>query len=61
LARLIGESTGELEKVCGPTVGALLNASFGNAAELIIALSAIRAPNRACPTPERGSETVWLA
>jgi Ca2+:H+ antiporter len=43
LAKLIGESTGELEKISGPTVGALLNASFGNAAELIIALSALSA------------------
>ncbi len=43
LARLIGEATSELEKKSGPTIGALLNASFGNAAELIIALSAISA------------------
>jgi Ca2+:H+ antiporter len=42
-AKLIGEATGELEKTSGPATGSLLNASFGNAAELIIAISAIRA------------------
>lgn len=43
LAKLIGQATDELEKVSGATVGSLLNATFGNAAELIIALQAINA------------------
>lgn len=43
LSRYIGEATSELEKTSGPAVGALLNASFGNSAELIIALLAINA------------------
>jgi len=43
LAKLIGQATHELEKASGPTVGSLLNATFGNAAELIIALQAISA------------------
>lgn len=38
LAALLSEATGSLAGRLGPTVGALLNATFGNAAELIIAL-----------------------
>ena len=41
LAGLIGESTESLSKRMGPGIGGLLNATFGNAAELIIALFAL--------------------
>lgn len=43
LAGLMGHSTGELAKHLGPTIGALLNATFGNAAELILTIFAIQA------------------
>jgi Ca2+:H+ antiporter len=43
LAGLIGEATEQLGHRTGPTVGGLLNATFGNATELIIALIALRA------------------
>ena len=42
-AGLIGEATEELANRSGPTLGGFLNASFGNAAELIIAVVALRA------------------
>src|SRR4051812_41419189 len=38
LAHLMGEATEQLSERTGPTWGGLLNASFGNAAELIIAI-----------------------
>ena len=41
LAKLMGESTESLTEHAGPTWGGLLNATFGNAAELIIAFIAI--------------------
>ena len=43
LAGLMGEATEQLAERTGPTVGGLLNATFGNAAELIIAIVALRA------------------
>ncbi len=43
LAGYMGEATEHLAQRTGPTVGGLLNATFGNAAELIIALVALRA------------------
>lgn len=43
LAKLLGDGTEALALLAGPRVGGLLNATFGNAAELIITLSAIRA------------------
>ena len=43
LAALMGEATEQLAERTGPTIGGLLNATFGNAAELIIALVALRA------------------
>jgi Ca2+:H+ antiporter len=43
LAVLLSAATEELAVALGPTVGALLNALFGNATELIIALTALRA------------------
>jgi Ca2+:H+ antiporter len=43
LARLMGEATEQLAERTGPTIGGLLNATFGNAAELIIALVALQA------------------
>ena len=42
LAGLIGHATEELAKRSGPTLGGFLNATFGNAAELIIGLAALR-------------------
>jgi len=43
LARLMGEATEALAARSGPAVGGLLNATFGNAAELIITLFALHA------------------
>src|SRR5512137_244488 len=43
LAGLIGEGTEALAVVTGPRIGGLLNATLGNAAELIITIVAIRA------------------
>ena len=43
LAGLLGEATEALAEKTGPRLGGLLNASLGNAAELIITLFAIRA------------------
>lgn len=43
LAKLIGDSTENLGSHYGPTLGSLLNVTFGNAAEIIISLSAISA------------------
>ncbi len=43
LAATIGEATEALAVYTGPRVGALLNATLGNAAELIITIVAIRA------------------
>ena len=42
-AGLIGTATEHLARRAGPTLGGFLNASFGNAAELIIAIAALRA------------------
>jgi Ca2+:H+ antiporter len=42
LARYIGESTEALAHYTGPRIGGLLNATLGNAAELIITIFAIR-------------------
>jgi Ca2+:H+ antiporter len=42
-AGLIGEATEELANHSGPTLGGFLNATFGNAAEFIIAIVALRA------------------
>jgi len=43
LARYIGVATEELAERLGPAAGGLLNATFGNATELIIAIIALRA------------------
>jgi len=43
LAKLIGEATEELAVYTGPKLGGLLNATLGNAAELIIAFFSIQA------------------
>ncbi len=45
LAGLLGEATEELAVHTGPRIGGLLNATLGNAAELIITIVAIRAGN----------------
>lgn len=42
LAGLIGESTEQLAEITGSQIGGLLNATLGNAAELIITIVAIR-------------------
>src|SRR4051812_16869989 len=54
LAWLIGEATEHAGEHTGPGVGGFLNASFGNAPELIIALFAI---NSNLPDVVRGSLT----
>jgi Ca2+:H+ antiporter len=54
LAWLIGEATEHAAEHTGPGVGGFLNASFGNAPELIIALFAV---NNALPEVVRGSIT----
>src|SRR4029079_13286596 len=41
LAHLMGQATEHLSERTGPTWGGLLNATFGNAAELIIAIIAL--------------------
>ncbi len=41
LARSMGRATEELAERLGPTAGGLLNATFGNAAELIVGLFAV--------------------
>jgi Ca2+:H+ antiporter len=43
LAALISSSTEELAKYLGSSLGALLNATFGNAAELILTITAVAA------------------
>ncbi|MEZ4669696.1 MAG: calcium/proton exchanger [Anaerolineae bacterium] len=43
LADLIGEATEELAHYTGPKIGGLLNATLGNAAELIITIFAVQA------------------
>lgn len=43
LAGLMGDATEHLALRTGPTLGGFLNATFGNAAELIIAVMALRA------------------
>lgn len=43
LAGLMGTATEQLAERTGPTVGGLLNATFGNAAELIIGIAALNA------------------
>lgn len=43
LAGLIGKATEELSDRVGPALGGFLNATFGNATELIIAIFALRA------------------
>jgi Ca2+:H+ antiporter len=43
LAAWMGTATEEIAIVAGPSLGGLLNATFGNATELIIALIALRA------------------
>jgi len=52
LAFLIGEATEDVAEHTGPGIGGFLNASFGNAPELIIALFAVRS---ALPNVVRGS------
>lgn len=42
LAGILGQATEEVAKRQGPAVGGLLNATFGNATELILALVALR-------------------
>lgn len=41
LAGLIGEATEDIAAVTGPTAGGLLNATFGNATELVVATLAL--------------------
>ena len=43
LAKLLGEATEELSGQAGPALGGLMNATFGNATELIIGIVALNA------------------
>src|ERR1700722_197580 len=43
VAGMMGQATEQLSYRVGPTVGGLINATFGNACELIIAVLALRA------------------
>ncbi|MEO0648262.1 MAG: cation transporter, partial [Cyanobacteria bacterium J06650_10] len=43
LAGWMGTATEEIAVVLGPSLGGLMNATFGNATELIIAIFALRA------------------
>ncbi|CAE8605496.1 unnamed protein product [Polarella glacialis] len=43
LAWLISEATEHLETITGPTIGVLLNSTFGNVVEIILSVQAIRA------------------
>ena len=43
LASYMGTATEEIAVVTGPNIGGLLNATFGNATELILAFIALRA------------------
>jgi Ca2+:H+ antiporter len=43
LSKILGDATEEMSKHTGPGIGGLLNATFGNATELIIALFALHA------------------
>src|SRR5947199_4176497 len=42
LAKTMGDATEDLSERLGPAAGSLLNATFGNAAELILAIAALR-------------------
>src|ERR1700750_2369461 len=42
LAKAMGDATEDLAERLGPGLGSLLNATFGNAAELIVALLALK-------------------
>ena len=42
LAKTMGDATEDLSERMGPATGSLLNATFGNAAELILGISALR-------------------
>ncbi|CAK5172372.1 unnamed protein product [Aphanomyces euteiches] len=42
LANLLGETTESLAEHCGDTIGGLINATFGNAVEVIIAVFALK-------------------
>lgn len=53
LASLMGEATEHVAARTGPTIGGLLNATFGNAAELIIAIMGLRAAAQALADPAK--------
>src|SRR4051794_19659973 len=62
LAGLMGRATENLAETLGAAVGALLNATFGNAAELIIGLMVLRkgpalSPSSRHPSPAPSSVT----
>ncbi|HLF07157.1 MAG TPA: hypothetical protein VI893_08320, partial [Thermoplasmata archaeon] len=53
LAALLGKATEELALHAGPGMGGLLNATFGNAAELILAIIFLLTPETATFTMEK--------
>lgn len=59
LAHLMGRATDEIGKHAGPGIGGLLNATFGNAVELIIGLAALlRAGSLAAAGDPAGSASL---
>ena len=52
LAALIGQSTENLSAITGPTLGGLLNATFGNATEMIKNNTVLR---------RSSCRTIWVA
>jgi len=58
LAWIVGVATEQLGASAGPKVGGVLNATFGNAAELIITIFAIRAGSWRWP-PRRSRDRSW--
>jgi len=42
LSKMLGQATEELSLRTGQTVGSLLNATFGNAVELIVSITALK-------------------
>ncbi|KAK8869789.1 calcium/proton exchanger [Kwoniella newhampshirensis] len=57
LAKLLGDSTEQLSLKLGQTLGGLLNATFGNAVELIVAIAAL-VQNHASETEQTAAATL---
>ena len=60
LAFLMGKATEEIATKTSESIGGLLNATFGNAAEIIIAIVAILAAAEALKVGENGTADVYI-